>query len=79
MEIEELYQAIGKLEGSTTEGFKAINKRLDIMNGSNVRRDHDINDLQKSRDIIAGKFAIINVICGFIGAAILAFFKFFKQ
>jgi len=48
-------RVLGQIEGKVD----GINKRLDIMNGSNKTRDNRINELEHSVDTMKGKTAII--------------------
>ena len=73
--LTEMNRTMGEVVGEV----KGINKRLDKMNGSNARRDIKIDDLETSRDVITGKVTIVGAICGFIGAVIIACFKFFQN
>ena len=73
--LMDIKEDIGYIKGD----MSGIKDELKQMNGSNIRRDKDISGLKKDRDMIAGKITIVGAICGFIGAAIIACFRWFAK
>ena len=70
----DIKEDIGYIKGD----MSGIKDELKQMNGSNIRRDQDINGLKRDRDIITGKITVFGIVCGFIGAVIIACIKFFQ-
>ena len=66
----EVQRSLGNLEGTLNEGFKAINNRLDKINGSVQSHSKKIDDLETFRDNFQGRMSIIGSVAGAIGAII---------
>jgi len=66
----DLSRAIGNLEGTVREGFKAVNQRLDGINGRIERGEKRIGILEFSDAQIKGKVAVIGGIAGLIFTSI---------
>ena len=78
-QLDQISQAIGKLQGQVETGFTAINNRLDRQNGSIKCHDDRINELETFRDTMVGKISVISAIFGFIGAMVLAIVNWFLK
>lgn len=68
--LMEIYEKLGKLEGTVKTGFNETNKRLDRMNGSLASHDRRINDLENTVGVIKGKWTVLGAIGGGIMAII---------
>lgn len=77
--LDKIYKKIGNLEGITSTGFAAINKRLDITNGTIKSHEKRINDVEHSVDIMTGKATMIGIILGVLGTVIIELFNLFKK
>ena len=74
---DDIQRSLGRLEGTISTGFKAINERLDKLNGSIKTHEEKINLLEAFRDNLQGRMSIIGAIGGVIGTLITIFFNKF--
>ena len=77
--INDVIRGLGRVEGKVD----GVISRLDRMNGTLDSHDKRININESKTDIITGKATVIGAITGavfgFIGAAVIAFFKFWSK
>lgn len=67
---DNIQRTLGNLEGTINEGFKAINNRLDKINGTIIRHEDKLNVFETFKDNLRGQMTIIGAVTGFIGAIV---------
>ena len=72
--LNEINRKVGEIIGET----KGINKRLDIMNGTNFVRDKRINKIEHDTNIQTGKNTVISAVTAIIISIIGLIIAFFK-
>ncbi|MBT9146232.1 MAG: hypothetical protein DDT42_02114 [candidate division WS2 bacterium] len=76
---DDLYRALGCLEGKIDVGFKNIIDRLDKINGTNDKHENRINKIENKISTSDGKVAGVAFIISFIVSVIGIFWKYFSR
>ena len=79
MELNEINRAIGNLEGTIKEGFKAVNFRLDKINGSLDNHETRLNRNETKIDEATGSAKMLAIIWGVIITIVNLVIGFWKR